>query len=498
MQFLLLLVLMTACSVEWPARFTPAVSAAATAAVVATLVGLQALLGYWARRRLRRGADPDEVAERYHTWRTGHTFLLLAASIAVLAGLGWGEAVRDTCKIYDVLAPGAELLNALPLFAGLILSWAVSYDTERALFVAFHPDGRPFWGRWSYVNFQVRQNIALVLLPVGLFVALQAVRRLAPDLDDSLWFQALGFGGMALGLVSMPLWVRLVFGLRPLPPGPLRDRLQSAARRLDFRCTNILFWPTRGGVANAMVVGVIPWLRYVLLTDRLLNELTPEEVEAVFGHEVGHVKHGHIPYYLAFFLLSLVALGGAYSLAVSYLPESAQRYSAENEGWLMMPVVGLYVFTAFGFLSRRCERQADVYGCRAVSCPHSVCWGHDADTELAPRGRGLCPTGIKTFISALERVADLNGMSRTRPGYLQAWLHGSIAGRIGFLERVLHEPSLERRFQRSIGRLKLVLFIGLILAVGSVMAYEYSDSLKELWVSVSAGVSQTEGQQTSP
>ena len=71
-------------------------------------------------------------------------------------------------------------------------------------------------------------------------------------------------------------------------------------------------WDTRGGVANAMVAGPLPWVRYVFLSDRLLDELTPGEVEAVFGHEVGHVRHGHFFFYAAFMLLSVAALIGGW------------------------------------------------------------------------------------------------------------------------------------------------------------------------------------------
>src|SRR5581483_9722513 len=101
----------------------------------------------------------------------------------------------------------------------------------------------------------------------------------------------------------------LALGLKPLPAGPLRSRLEGTARRLGFRCNDILVWGTHGGVANAMVAGVVPWLRYVILTDRLMTELTPDEIEAVFGHEMGHAKHHHMLLYLGFLAVSVMLLG---------------------------------------------------------------------------------------------------------------------------------------------------------------------------------------------
>src|SRR5207249_2624992 len=90
------------------------------------------------------------------------------------------------------------------------------------------------------------------------------------------------FGAVLLLAVflGIPWLLRLILGLKPLPAGPLRDRLLATARRLKFRFTDILIWDTRNSVANAMVTGPSRWLRYVVLTDRLVKEMTPEEIEA--------------------------------------------------------------------------------------------------------------------------------------------------------------------------------------------------------------------------
>src|SRR5207245_1434738 len=114
----------------------------------------------------------------------------------------------------------------------------------------------------------------------------------------------------------IPWILRVVLGLRPLPPGPLRSRLEGVARRLNCRCSDILLWRTHDSLANAMVTGVSPWLRYVILTDRLAEHLTGPELEAVFGHEVSHVKNRHMLYYMGFVVVSL-ALGWCLWLALA-------------------------------------------------------------------------------------------------------------------------------------------------------------------------------------
>ena len=52
----------------------------------------------------------------------------------------------------------------------------------------------------------------------------------------------------------------------------------------------------------------------------------------------------------------------------------------------------------------------------------------------------------------LLALAQTNGISRRRPGWLQSWQHSTIARRVEFLERLLADPALEARFQRSVGR----------------------------------------------
>lgn len=44
-------------------------------------------------------------------------------------------------------------------------------------------------------------------------------------------------------------------------------------------------------VANAVSLGWLPGLRYVVITDYLLDGLTDEETDAVLAHELGHARH---------------------------------------------------------------------------------------------------------------------------------------------------------------------------------------------------------------
>src|SRR5438445_3220795 len=110
-----------------------------------------------------------------------------------------------------------------------------------------------------------------------------------------------------------------------------------------------------------MLTGPLPWLRYVIISARLIVEMSPDEIEAVFGHEVGHVKHHHLLYYFVFLLGSMFAV--VMVLVASGIVSLQGDSAAEApEVAAQLPLLGVlvaYVFVVFGFLSRRCARQAD-------------------------------------------------------------------------------------------------------------------------------------------
>jgi STE24 endopeptidase len=507
MPFLLLLVLTPPCLQEvWPEPtfgvHSPVRAALLTWASVVFAIGVSAFLAWQTRRRLTQ--DPghrDVILQRYGKWRMRHLFGLFLIYGVSLYGFGWGWAVQNLCTVVpdSPLPPGSELLILAPFLVALLGSWLCFYDIERTLHDTIlvsdpagptHAAAVPFWSRWQYLTFQVRNNLALVLIPIGVLIAVKAVHWLFPGITRPEWrlpTSLLAVAGAACLFICMPWLLRLIYGLKPLPAGPLRERLLALARRLNFRCSDILVWNTRGGSVNALVAGILPMPRYVVLTDRLTTDLTPEEVEAVFGHEVGHVKHRHMLYYLGFLMASLTV--GWAAIAVFLLP--LLRLLPEQLAWMgdwqalanrddlaMLVPVGLlafYLFVVFGFVSRRCERQADLYGCRAVSCDNPVCSGHDATTVFPPGATGLCPTGIRIFINALEKVGYLNGINRDRPGWLQSWQHSTIGRRVEFLQGVIVDPAAEPRFQRGTAVVKWALLLSLavlLLALGSVYGWD--------------------------
>ena len=79
--------------------------------------------------------------------------------------------------------------------------------------------------------------------------------------------------------------------------------LESMAlcRRVGMRYRDILLWRTQNNMGNAAVMGLVPQVRYILLSDLLLETMTESQIEAVFAHELGHIVHRHMAWYIVFF-----------------------------------------------------------------------------------------------------------------------------------------------------------------------------------------------------
>lgn len=89
----------------------------------------------------------------------------------------------------------------------------------------------------------------------------------------------------AAPVVLLPLFYRF----DPLPGGDLRDRLLALAARAGVPALGVFAWRTsdRTSRANAALTG-IGRTRRIILSDTLLDDYSPEEVEAVLAHEVAH------------------------------------------------------------------------------------------------------------------------------------------------------------------------------------------------------------------
>jgi STE24 endopeptidase len=190
-----------------------------------------------------------------------------------------------------------------------------------------------------------------------------------------IWGFALVFVFQLLMLVLYPKLIMPLFNkLTPLPEGDLRQRLLALSERTGFRASTIqvMDGSKRSGHSNAFFTG-FGRFRRIVLYDTLIAQLSPEELEAVLAHEVGHYKRGHVPKMIA---VSAVLMFGAFA-AVAWLANQPWFNTAFGlpageiaPAFLLFGLLsGLatFWFTPVGnYFSRKHEYEADAFAREAV------------------------------------------------------------------------------------------------------------------------------------
>jgi STE24 endopeptidase len=436
-------------------------------------------LGLGLTAAVRRRGYPTASSRRGLAWAS---YLVQAVNLAVFAwlihGLGWPDFVRNGMGLKGVFVVD-ELTILSPFLVAEVLGWWGLYPAARASKMVGAGSGPG-----SYLLRKARMAFGMILPAVVLFWAgADLAKRTLGELAATPVVQLGVMAAMgAILLVISPAFVRLTWPARPLPAGPLRDRLEGLAARFGFRFSDILLWDTEGSVFNAVVTGSLPQFRYVLLSDALVDALDEHEVAAVFGHEMGHVRHRHLASFGLFFLgsLGVMALAGQLvDLAATALGAGGAGYPAVElaKSMAVLAVVGVYYWLAFGVLSRRFERQADVFGCRAISCGRDDCERCHYEGPRGPTSPDaipLCPVGIRICVNALETVAAENGVEPDAP----SWRHGTIARRVAFLRGLQAHPEAERRFQGGVVALRLAFLLMLAAACTAAFASGAFESLR--------------------
>ncbi len=325
-------------------------------------------------------------------------------------GLGFEESV--------FVGPLLTLSPLLGLFSILALLGA-RYDPRRQ---------GSFGGA---VAFAFRGFAGFSLLPILLMLGMDVAMRWIGPLRRAVFLYpaaewAFAIGCMLLLIAFLPLLLRVAFGARPLPPGPLRDRMERLCRETGFRCAGILVLRTGGArLANAFIVGIAAPLRYVFFTDAILAGMPPESLECVLAHEIAHSTRRHILSFLA------AMLGFTFLNAAALDLFEAAKVPVVLIALLFLGWTAFFWAAVFGWVSRRFESEADLTAARM------------APPESEP------PYGAaRKMAEALGRVAELNRV----PPWAWSWRHFSIEKRINLLLDAQADPRSGERFERGCSR----------------------------------------------
>jgi len=421
---------------------------------LALLAFIFAVITTVAGRRLDRRGD----VRAYHTVRNSHGALRLVgagAFIAVTTLCAAPMLIRAALPQPPVFLPGlADILLFAPLITYILALWALAYPvearlSEAALFRSLHEGEAVFHipSRFRYVLDHFRHQVLLIALPILLMSiwndSLGWLKFRNPSY--STYIDTAGWLGIIPVMLLSPALIRVSWHTSLLTTGPCAAYAAELFRTHKVKISGPYVWHTGGSMINAVVLGIIFPLRYILLTDRLLEELEETHLRAVLGHEVAHVKHKHLLWILLAVVASVLAAGWATSIAAYLMAIDIQSGTPSIAVACFYPLVAFVTFT---YISRRFEQQADTFAA--------------ADISRRCGSQSIIPLAAASICGALDRVCALSGTPRTAP----SWRHGSIATRCENIARIVGHPLASLPIDRTVRLLKVTIAITLAASIG--------------------------------
>jgi STE24 endopeptidase len=301
----------------------------------------------------------------------------LFSGIYLLAWLvfGWSIALRDWLS-----ARSSAFSNPWILVAGfLVIFGGISFliDLPLSYYSGFVLPHRFEQSTQSLKDWIMDQIKGLAIgVPLGLIMVelLYLALRVAGDL---WWLWAVG--GLLVFNVLLsnlaPVLIMPIFN-KYVPLGDehkdLAERLLRLAERAHTKVRGVYKFDMskRTKSANAALTG-IGNTRRIILGDTLINEFTPDEIEAVLAHELGHQVHRDI--------LFLITFGTISTLIGFYLASLAMNWAVAAFGFtsvsdiaafpalaLILGLYGLITSPIDNAVSRWRERMADEYALSAT------------------------------------------------------------------------------------------------------------------------------------
>ncbi|SMC25192.1 Tetratricopeptide repeat-containing protein [Desulfacinum hydrothermale DSM 13146] len=409
------------------------------------------------RRSLRRGEGTARISLRYHRAQT-------RLSILALGALAFDVYILDI-KFFLQHLPGFQRFFTVSGLVGLGLYllhlaviWYWAYPVHQALYRSETSRSAFMKGHLSfYTSLLVPWFLIALASDLLQFVRMPPLLQTEPG-------QIFLFGCVfCLFLCFSPYLVVRFWGCEPLPPSSVRLELEAFCRQRGFRLGDFLLWPLYGGDhLTAAVLGVLPKLRYILITRGLLDLLTVEELKAVVSHEMGHVKRLHAFFYLTLFIayavvsssfqdiILLLLLKHKTILAWATSPEPLDHsLFAMTYSLPILTLLVLYFRYLFGYFMRNCERQADLYALQVLGHPF-------------------------TLVSSLQKIAFYSGQIEDLP----SWHHFSIRQRIHTLLAAHEDPGRIKAHNRKLARSAGIFFAALTLLTFAGIRFQQSATVQ--------------------
>jgi STE24 endopeptidase len=220
--------------------------------------------------------------------------------------------------------------------------------------------------------------IAVIFVSLGVGVLYAVIRRF-----PRTWWLGGAIAGVAMlvfSIVIAPVWLAPMFNeYQPLEPGPVRESILSMARGNGVPANDVYWFDASRQTTriSANVSGLFGTTR-ISLNDNLLRRTSPEEIEAVMGHEMGHYLLGHVwARLISIGLLLVVGLAVGQWAFARLIEKHGQRWDVRGQSDpaglpLLAAIVSVYFFVitpVTNSMIRTNESQADIFGLNVARQP---------------------------------------------------------------------------------------------------------------------------------
>lgn len=387
-------------------------------------------------------------------FRKRPSVIQLIVSIELLLYLIIYQYILDTGRIFQLIPylQNAQAINSIWELCLYLGGLGVYYSASFIRLYTYGKIEQRSTYVWRQLRFLLPFTVPFILITVildviGLFNITEADSKLMEGA-----FLLFGVIIIILLLIFLPYFIQKIWLCKSLPNSELKNRLTKLCQKAQFKHAGMKTWSIMHDQLTAGIIGVVPRFRYVMFTDRLLKELSPESIEAILAHEIGHNAHKHLLIYPVILAGMMVWVSLFFYFLGKPLSNFLEQENALHPSiwWdlfnpliifsLYAGIIIIYFRFIFGYFSRLFERQADL---------------HIFELDIPPQH----------MIQALEAVAYTSG------GYdTPNWHHYSIKQRIEFLQACMTNPLLIQRCHRKV-KIVLVVYFTLFILLSSFLIY---------------------------
>src|SRR5271156_4940450 len=320
-------------------------------------------------------ADDAPEARRYnriHRWLGVADFVIGAAFLVVLLATGWTDWLRDLAlrRGFQNYTLAVFLYLFFLLLIGKALGFGLDYygfRLERKFQLSTQTLRSWLWDEAK--GFLVGLVLAGVVVELLYFV----IRQSPQHWWLVTWALFMGLFILLAQLAPVMLFP-IFYKFEPLDNEDLRRRLVLLSEHAGTRVRGVYRWKLseKSKKANAALTG-LGNTRRIILADTLLDNYSPEEIEAVLAHELGHHVHRHI-------LKSIVVQAGvtllgfwAANWALHYAVDRTNLFVSVSDFanlpllLLVSTLLSVLLLPALNGYSRYNERQADRYAFQSIA-----------------------------------------------------------------------------------------------------------------------------------